>query len=609
MSKELQVGNDIFALVSKMENQFIDGVINPSKYVSQQPSEDINKIEAYLNSKHISGSTDALGREKPFYNISISSRNIWFRATDLDRKDVRVKATTAKTVLPAFIATLKLQEWMRKSDFGKFLNDWGITLAGYNEAVVKFVEKEGELYKMVIPWNKLIFDAIDFNNNPVIEVLEFTPAQLKANKNYDQDMVDSLLDALTTRKGNTRSQKDDKSNYIRLYEVHGNLPLSYLTGRFEDVDEFVQQMHIISFVRTEEGYSLYSGREEKSPYILTALFPEVDGSVAFNGAVKNLFDAQWMVNHTAKQIKDQLDLASKLIFQTSDQNFISQNALTSIEQGDILVHSVNMPLTQIANNSHDITSISNYQTLWRQNAQEIDSTPDIEMGKNFASGTAYRQAMIVERKSNSNFEIMTENKGICLDKMMSEFILPYLKKTELNNKDEILGILEDADIKKIDAKYIKNKATKKTNRQLVEKVINGEPVTPEVQNELMQGNMKQAAEELGELGNKRFFSPDELSEATWKEVFKDLEWETYTDVTDEQYDTQAVLTTLSEAFQTVAKMGGRPMTPQESFLFNQILKASSIVSPVQFEGLEQPQAPAIPMGGQVGAGNLSATAQ
>lgn len=606
MSKETQTGNDIFALVSKMESQFIDGVINPSKYVSQQPSEDINKIEAYLNSKHISGSTDALGREKPFYNICTAARNIWFRATDLDRKDVRVKATTAKTVLPAFIATLKLQEWMRKSDFGKFLNDWGITLAGYNEAVVKFVEKDGELYKQVISWNKLIFDAIDFNNNPVIEVLEFTPAQLKMNKSYNQDMVEKLLEARTTRKGNTRQSKDNKGDYIRLYEVHGNLPLSYLTGRYEDSDEFVQQMHIISFVKTDDGFSLYSGREEKSPYMLTALFPEVDGSVAFNGAVKNLFDAQWMVNHTAKQIKDQLDLASKLIFQTSDQNFISQNALTSIEQGDILVHSPNQPLTQIANNSHDITSIQNYQSLWRQNGQEVNSTPDIEMGKNFASGTAYRQAMIVERKSNSNFEIMTENKGFFLDRMMSEFILPFLKKTELNNKDEILGILEDADIKKIDAKYIKSTATAITNKQILDKVLNGETPTPEVQNELMQGNMKQVSEGLNELGNKRFFKPSEISDKTWKEVFKDLEWETYTDCTDEQFDTQAVLTTLSEAFQTVARMGGRPMTSQEQFLFNEILKKSAVVSPVQFEGLEQP---VTPMVGGVGAGNLSEVKQ
>jgi len=602
MSKELTSGNDIFALVSSMEEKFIDGTIHPSKYVSQKPSEDINTIEAYLNSKHTSSSTDALGREKPFYNISIIARNVTFRATDLDRKDVRVKAPIARAVLPAFIATLKLQEWMRKSDFGKFLNDWGITLAGYNEAVVKFVEKDGELFKMVIPWNKLIFDSIDFNNNPVIEVLEFTPAQLKMNKNYDQDMVAKLIEATTTRKGNTRQQKDNKSNYIRLYEVHGLMPLSYITNNTDDADEYVQQMHIISFVRSEEGYTLYSGREAKSPYMLTALFPEVDGSVGFNGSVKNLFDAQWMVNDSVKLIKDQLALASKLVFQTSDQNFLSQNVLTDMEQGKILVYAQNQPLTQLANNAHDITSIQNYQTMWRQNAQEIDSTPDIEMGKNFASGTAYRQAMIVERKSNSNFEIMTENKGFFLDRMMSEYVLPYLKKTELNNKDEIVGTLEDAGVKQIDAKYIKNEATKKTNQQLIDKVLNGEEVTPETQNGLMEANTKTIKDGLNELGTKRFYKPSEIGEKTWKEIFKDLEWETFTDCTDEQYDTQAVLTTLSEAFQTVAKMGGRPMTPQESFLFNEILKTSSIVSPIQFEGIEQPQQLATPNGGaSVGA--------
>ena len=78
-----------------------------------------------------------------------------------------------------------------------------------------------------------------------------------------------------------------------------------------------------------------------------------------------------MLNHTAKQIKDQLDLASKLIFQTSDGNFVGQNALTSIESGDIMIHQINQPLTQLANNSHDITSLQNFGQQWKALGNEI----------------------------------------------------------------------------------------------------------------------------------------------------------------------------------------------------------------------------------------------
>ena len=148
--------------------------------------------------------------------------------------------------------------------------------------------------------------------------------------------------------------------------------------------------------------------------MLTCLVPSIDGSVSFDGSVKNLFEAQWMVNHTAKQIKDQLDLASMILFQTTDGNYIGQNALNAMVTGDILIHAPNAPLTQLQTNSHDITALQNYASQWRVLAQEITSTPDITMGKNFPSGTAYRQAAIVQAEAHDNFEVMTENKGLYL---------------------------------------------------------------------------------------------------------------------------------------------------------------------------------------------------
>ena len=38
----------------------------------------------------------------------------------------------------SFMATVLLQQWMREENFGSFLNDWGLELAGFNSAVCKF---------------------------------------------------------------------------------------------------------------------------------------------------------------------------------------------------------------------------------------------------------------------------------------------------------------------------------------------------------------------------------------------------------------------------------------------------------------------------------------
>jgi len=180
---------ELAALVKELENTYINGKTTVSKYVDYSMYEDLQKIDAYANSKHTSGPTDALDREKPFFNIVTSAINIWYRATDIDRKHIRVKAKKAKHWIASFIANIFIQNWMRKENFGTFLNKWGYQLAKYGSSVLKFVESDGKLHRMVCDWNKLIVDPTDFYSNPVIEILELTPSQLRKNETYDKEAV------------------------------------------------------------------------------------------------------------------------------------------------------------------------------------------------------------------------------------------------------------------------------------------------------------------------------------------------------------------------------------------------------------------------------------
>lgn len=604
MSKEIELEcNSVGEVIRTAETNFINGHTLKSQYVEDSLYEDINTIEAYLNSKHTSGETDSLGREKPFFNIVLAARNICYRATDLDRKNVRIRATKKKNLVPAFLATQYLHSWMNKTDFGQFLNDWGLNLASYNSAVTKHVVQDGELKSINIPWTRIICDAVDFDNNPKIEILEFTPAQLRKKKEYDQDMVDSLIEATAARQTVGKQRKDNLNNYIKLYEIHGNMPLSYLTSGTnayteEDDDEYVQQMQVVSFVPGKkkgdyDDFVLVKGKEDKDPYMLTSLITNTDGSVSLNGSVKNLFQAQWMVNHTVKAIKDQLDLASKLIFQTSDGNFVGQNALTSIETGDIMIHAVNQPVTQVQNNSHDISSLQSFGQQWQVLAQNITSTPDIMRGDNMPSGTAFRQAAIIQQEAHDNFEIMTENKALALERMVREFIIPFIK-TKLNTNEEITTFLSENDIKKIDSLYLKDEATRRTNKDIVELVLKGEDVTPEETELLNQVHTQGLKSALEEQGNQRFFLPSEISSETWKDAFEDLEWDVEVDITGENENKNAVLETLNTVFKTIVAMQGRPMTPEEKFVFNQILNEVGTISPIELSNQATPPAPVAP---------------
>ena len=170
------MSNTIGEIIRKQETDYQTGDTTISEYVEFDLQENLARIDAYANSKHTSGDVDSKGRDKPFYNIVISAINTWYRATDIDRSQIKVRATKLEDTIKALVATHKLQEWMRKVKFGSFLNQWGRSLAKNGSTVLKFVEKDGQLIPMVMPWQSLIIDAIDFESNPVIEILYLTPA-------------------------------------------------------------------------------------------------------------------------------------------------------------------------------------------------------------------------------------------------------------------------------------------------------------------------------------------------------------------------------------------------------------------------------------------------
>lgn len=582
------MSKSVCELVRKSEKDYTTGTTTIGKYVEFSQYENIEKIDAYLNSKHISGSEDSMSREKPFFNIVTGAVNIWYRATDIDRKNIRIKATKSADFIGAYLATIHLQEWMKKDSFGVFLNEWGRALARYGSAVTKFVEKGGKLHAEVIPWNRLISDTVDFENNHKIERLFLTQAQLRKNKAYDQEAVTNLIDALAARKTMDGQKKDNKNDYIEVFEIHGELPLSFLTEDDKDDNEYIQQMQVVSYVKGKDSddyddFCLLKGRELKDPYMISSLVRE-DGRALAIGAVEHLFEAQWMTNHTAKGIKDQLDLASKLIFQTSDANFLSMNVLSAVETGDILIHTSGQPLTELNNSSHDIASLQSFGQQWQVLAKEITSTPDAISGNTMPSGTAYRQVAILNQESHSLFEIMTENKGLAIEQMMRIHVLPYLKK-QMDTTEEISATLDSHGIKQLDMMYINNEAIRRHNAKVSYEALNGLPI----ESLDMEAEKAKIGNEMASQGNQRFIKPSDIPTKTWKEIFKNLVWDVEVEVTNEQSDKEAVLATLTTVLQSIASNPAVLQDPNMRMLFNKILETTGAISVVELSQAPNPQ--------------------
>lgn len=602
-------------VVRKLEREYTSGKVTQSKYVDFDMFETINRIEAYINSKHMTGETDSLGREKPFFNITRAAANIWFRATDIDRKHIRVRATKSKDWIDSFLATVLLHAWMRRAKFGKYLNQWGKTLARFGSAVTKFVENASGLHISVIPWTRLICDPVDFANNPKIEPLDLTESQLwerVQTMGYSRDAVQGLMDAITTRETLDKRKKDNRPGYIRAYEIHAVLSRATLKRAQnvkadeiskDDETTFVQQVHVLAFVGKKEGrkttyddFTLYAGEESKDPYRKDDLIEEDDRTLAV-GSVENLFDAQWMTNHAVKNEKDTLDIATRLLFQTADGNFLNMNVVDNMESGDVLIHAPNMPLTQVNTAKYDVSQMMNFRQSWRQVGNEINGISEAMLGIQSKSGTAWRQTEATLGESYSLFEIMTENKALALEDMLRERILPYIKENQLDTAEEVVAILESHDIERIDSIYFKNEAIKRTNRAIasgieenLSRIANGEPVVPIEASEIFSQNLQAMQEGAALLGNTRYFKPSELDTRTWKEQLENLEWDAEVDITGENADTQGMLETLNTALKLIVAPGFEQNRKAQAIV-RRVLELTGAMSPIEYDSLPSNSAP------------------
>lgn len=605
-------------IVRKQETEYRRGTVQMSKYVSFNMHDTIEQIDAYLNSKHISGETDSLGRDKPFFNICIAASNIWFHATDIDRKNIKLRATNSKSWINSYLYTVKLQEWMREENFGQTLNTWGRTMARYGSAVLKIVENDKGLHIMVTPWQKIICDPVEFDPNPKIEIMEVTQAQLAGRvltNGYYQAAVDQLISAReAARETIDHLRKDNRVGYIRLYEVHmKGTRANLLQGKGQtptEADEkiYVQQMQVIAFIGKKVGrqtewqdFTLFAGEEAYDPYMITHLI-EDEGRTLSRGAVENLFQAQWMTNHSVKAVKDTLDLASKLIWQTADPFFVGQNVLENIETGDILVHAANAPLNKLDTSKTDIMAMNNFAIEWKNIGNEINSISDVMLGHIPRSGTAFRQVSALLQESYSLFEIMIENKALYLEKIIRARVLPYIKKKYLNNAKEIAIILENHDIDRIDSVYLKNQAIKLTNKhvlhsidQNLNRIAAGQPVQPIDVGGLMDQNTQSLQQSLSLSANTRYFKPSDMSDKTWANQLEDAEVDIQIDISGEEFDSKEMLGDLSTALQFVMNPNFATNKKAQSIV-GRMLEITGAMSPVEYNAIPDspPPAPAAP---------------
>src|SRR3990167_3106495 len=104
--------------------------------------------------------------------------------------------------------------------------------------------------------------------------------------------------------------------------------------------------------------------------------------------------------------------------------------------------------------------------------------------------------------------------------MLRTYVIPFLKK-KMDTSEEIAATLDDHGIAEFDSKFVPSEAIKVSNEMIKKQVLSGQ-IADQPDMMALQNGVKQG---LGQWGMKRYIKPSDVSSKTWKEIFKDLEWQ------------------------------------------------------------------------------------
>ena len=550
----------------------------------------IRVIEFYSNSKYLNGNTDELGREKPFYNIINSMCDVENAAKDIDTKDIQATSDDGNHYMESFLLTKDIYQWMKVANFAKILNEMRDAHTRYGSLLVKKVIKVDDdgnrnLSIEIPEWKNLITDQIDIKNGPIIECHWMSLPDILKMKAWNKATVDELVGKCVKSGYNSR---------IPIYEVRGNFPKAFIKEvadkkpTKEDETDFSYQLYYFGSMPVKANEK--TPKEELFSAKLIPLYWENDTDKCYKytarkkkagrafgvGVSEEGEEAQvWTNDVVLKQFRA-MEYTTKVIGQSASKRLKGRNLLNEVDDGQILEHEDNKPITALQ--LLPAGGLSQYQTLitqWFTQFERATSAYAAQRGESPSSRTAAKLQAAVLQQSGSVMKDIKEDLGIFITEIFEDWIMPFLGK-RLNKEHILAHDFSLAELKEIDRNFAVNTA----NRITKERILSGRVVTSEDFDKLVQ----EADEMIKRTKASRFLEIP-------KDYYKKAKPKITINVTGEQSDKEAVSGVLLNIMKIYIGNPQLISDPVLTQIFMKIVEISGAgISPVQLIGAIQERA-------------------
>jgi len=525
----------------------------------------IRMIEFYSNSRYLGGQNDEKGRPKPFMNIVNGICDVENAAVDIDTKDITVTADNQQNYVLSFLLSKDLYQWMKDANFGETLNEMRDTHTRYGSLLVKkciYTDEKGKKHlKIDVPeWKNVVSSQTDKENSPIVELHYMSPSKLLKQTEWS-NVKDEAQKAMKAGGG----------KQIQVYEIHGDFPVSYykeakneLAGEADEKEEitdddettFTHQLYYFS-----GGVDSNLNSDGKWSGALTLMYAENNTDKVYKhkarkkkagrswgvGVLEEGEEAQVQTNNAVLKQSRAMEYTSKVIGQTASKKLKGRNLLNEVEDGQILEHDENKPIEALQ--LMPSGGLGQYSTLinqWYLQFQRATSAFDSQRGEQ-QSDIPYRGQALAVNQSGSVFNDTQESLGIFYAEIINDWVLPFLS-AQLNKEHILAHDFSVEELQWMD----KNFAIHESNKKIIEKILNGEEVTPEMQQAWTQENLSM----IKKTQSTRFIQ-------ILKDQYKDLKPKVTVNITGEQRNKAATLETLNNI---ITLLTANPNATKDPFL-------------------------------------------
>lgn len=543
----------------------------------------------YKNSQLSTGKDD----NKPVKNITRPILNLQYRAEGFDVKDINVFINDSDYYYKSLLVKKFHDKWARENDIDTFIDDLVESYVDFGGVLVKNVNKT---YPEVVPLKSIAFcDQTDILSGPIGIKHYYSPDQLMemekagwGNYKYGADAtIQDVIDLAQESKQQDKQVRkaDTPGKYIEVYEVHGMFENELLTGTESESassEAYTRQLHIVTFYTDSNGdkqvITLFKGIEHESPFKFLAR-DKIFGRALGLGGAEELFEPQVWVNYDMIRMKEMLDMASKVLFQTTDSAFANRNQTSDLENGEILVVDDGKQIAQLNTTPVNIALFERSIQEWEAHAKEMGSATGALLGAQQGGGRqSYNAIALLTSQGQAIHDYRKGKLALFVGQIYRDWVLPYFAR-EITKGNKFLSELELEELQYV----ADNLVTCVANDAIKEKILNGETIDPNEIETLKQ----QTRDSFMKGGNKKFL---EILKGEFKNISMDIEIV----IDNKQRDLTKLADGIQKVFQTVLAAPQVLDDPRMVKILNQALQASGL-DPIDFTGgyKQQPQTPQV----------------